>query len=144
MNRVGSRRINMKSNTPDATASQVDSDPLPLCLTCLEKNSTEAHFCTQCGAPMTSYACSGPFEYTRAQGHLCREAAERPRRLLVVVGVWLIFAPIAGVGWLMLALGRGAEVVGLVEGLAMAAIATGILWRSTRSYLLRDRLVPRK
>ena len=62
-----------------------------LCLGCLFPNEAGANFCAKCGAPLTSYASTGPFESLFAEGHVYRQAVNQPRRLIVVLGVWVIF-----------------------------------------------------
>src|SRR3954464_15103851 len=62
-----------------------------LCANCMFPNYPEAHFCAKCGAPLSSYASTGPFESLFAEGHIYRQATEQPRKLVVVFGIWLIF-----------------------------------------------------
>jgi hypothetical protein len=58
-------------------------------------NAPTAHFCAKCGAPLSSYASTGPFEHLFAEGSVYRQAAERPRSFVVVLGIWLIFGSVA-------------------------------------------------
>src|SRR5690606_24922835 len=68
-----------------------EEDERQLCLACLAPNDLSAHFCTKCGGPMTSYAAAGPIESILAEGYAYRWAVERPRKLTVVLGVWVLF-----------------------------------------------------
>src|SRR6516162_1962936 len=87
--------------TPEAVEKQ-------LCVSCMAQNEPSAHFCAKCGAPLTSYASTGPFESIFAEGSAYRAAAERPQKLVVVLGIWLIFGPMALAGLLMVAMMRSA------------------------------------
>lgn len=103
---------------------QEDTNPEPgtteaiereLCPQCLRGNRFGTHFCNECGAPLSAYAATGPFERLFAEGNAYRRAVEQPPRLVVVLGVWLIFG-----------IGAVAE-LGLVFGnpnLASTALAT--------------------
>src|SRR3954464_10914584 len=51
-----------------------------LCANCMFPNYPEAHFCAKCGAPLSSYASTGPFESLFAEGHVYRQATEQPRK----------------------------------------------------------------
>jgi hypothetical protein len=77
-------------------------------------------FCAECGAPMTSYAAIGPFEHIFAEGHVYRQAAERPRSFIAVLGIWIIFGVMALAGAAMLFIGRepviGAVILPLSRG----------------------------
>jgi ribosomal protein L40E len=82
-----------------------------LCISCVAPNDPAAHFCVKCGAPLTSYAATAPFEHLFAEGHVYRQAAERPQRLIVVLGIWLIFGGLAltGIGLLVMSRELGAN-----------------------------------
>jgi hypothetical protein len=80
--------------SPDSNVnpdSSNGSSEKQLCTACLFPNEPFAHFCTKCGAPISSYVAIAPFESAFAQGYVFRQAAERPRSLVVLVGIWLIF-----------------------------------------------------
>src|SRR3954467_428106 len=81
---------------PEKTSETLgESTEKKLCVGCIFPNETDVHFCANCGAPMTSYAAIGPFEHLFAEGHVYRQAAENPRRVVVVLGVWIIFGMMA-------------------------------------------------
>jgi len=73
--------------------NMIQEQEKPLCISCLHPNAEEAHFCEKCGAPLDSYASTAPFEQIFAQGHAFRAATEGRPRLIVVIGIWLIFLP---------------------------------------------------
>jgi ribosomal protein L40E len=109
-----------------------------LCISCVAPNDPKAHFCGKCGAPLTSYAATAPFEHLFAEGHVYRQAAERPQRLIVVLGIWLIFGGLAltGIGLLVMSRELGGKY--LIGGMFMSAISGAIIWKTTRNYLNRN------
>ncbi|GAG05518.1 unnamed protein product, partial [marine sediment metagenome] len=64
----------------------------PLCPDCLAVNEPLAHFCRECGTPMTSHAEIDPLGQIYAIGDTCWKATRRPSSPIVLVGMWLIFA----------------------------------------------------
>ncbi len=119
-----------------------EADERQLCLTCLEPNDLSAHFCAKCGGPMTSYAATGPIERILAEGYAYRRAVERPRRPMVVLGIWLLFG--LNVPFALFGIAKAWKEG--TEGLPMAVLclfifATSlvILWRTTRNYLIGKR-----
>jgi hypothetical protein len=64
-----------------------------LCISCLAPNFSDAHFCEKCGAPLDSYAATAPFEQIFAQGHAFRSATTGKPKLVVMIGMWLLFLP---------------------------------------------------
>ena len=129
----------MKTQPEPDTETTADTEESPLCLGCLAPNHSTANFCAKCGAPMTSYAASGPFECLFAEGHVYRQAAEKPKNLFVVVGVWLIFGFIALSGLAIAILGSGSSVSSVVFGAFLFLISLAMIWRTTRSYLAQPR-----
>ena len=113
-----------------------ESKEKQLCLSCLSPNEPTAHFCAKCGAPLSSYAATGPFESLLAEGHVYRSAAERPRNGIVVIGMWLIFGTVGLVGGITLA--RDAEVGSSLTGAVMLLVAVALLWRTTWNYFMRS------
>ena len=66
---------------------------LIVCHKCLHENEEGRDFCEKCGAPIGVYTTLSPFKRIYAAGHTYREASSNPTRPIVVIGVWLIFAP---------------------------------------------------
>ena len=129
----------MKTEPENNSETTADTEEIPLCLGCLAPNNTTANFCVKCGAPMTSYAATGPFEHLFAGGHAYRQAAEKPKNLFVVLGVWLLFG-FVGLGGLFIAIvGSGSGVSSVLLGAFLFLISLAMIWRSTRSYLARSR-----
>ena len=130
----------MKTEPHPTSENTADAEGSPLCLGCLTPNHSSANFCVKCGAPMTSYAASGPFECLFAEGHVYRQAAEKPKNLVVVLGVWLIFG-VMGLGGLFIAIvGSSSGVSSVLLGAFLFLISLAMIWRSTRSYLVRVHL----
>jgi hypothetical protein len=126
------------SHQPEDNAPEAEEEK-QLCLSCMFPNEPAAHFCAKCGAPMTSYAATGPFEHLFAEGHVYRQAAERPRRLIVVLGIWLIFGPMALACVALIFPGREAGLQYVIVGALLLPVSIIIIWRTTRGYLARPR-----
>lgn len=114
-----------------------EADEKQLCIGCTFPNEPSAHFCAKCGAPLTSYAATGPFEGRLAEGYVYRQAAERPRSLIVVLGVWLIFGTFAfsGIGICFIGQNLG-SLLQIVCGL-IGLISVAVVWKTTRNYFSR-------
>ena len=113
-----------------------ESEGKPLCLNCLTPNEASDHFCSKCGAPMTSYAATAPFESLFAEGHVYRQATEKPRNLVVVLGIWMIFGTMAAGGALLVFSSTNAWY--LLAGLFLLAISLTIIWKTTVNYIARS------
>lgn len=121
-----------RAPTPSADAMEH-----ALCLQCLAPNVPTAHFCGDCGAPLSPYAATAPFESLLSEGHAWRQATSNPRRLVVVLGMWLLFGPmLAGSAWL-LAMGREAGVQGWAAAAFFLPVSVVVLWKTTRNYVTR-------
>ena len=133
----------------------------PVCPHCLAPVGRFDHFCPKCLGPITAHAAIDPLGQVYSAGHVYRSAMSRRRpRLIVVLGMWLIFAPqVPYLAWgfflivsELLALRRahpdglggwlfrpGNDVIGsllklfLVGGLAV--LYSAILWKATSRYL---------
>jgi hypothetical protein len=124
---------------PSEPEQFADSNEKQLCVSCLFPNEIDVHFCSKCGAPMTSYAATGPFEHVFAEGHVYRQAAERPRSLFVVLGVWFIFGMMAVASAVMLFFGAEAGFQYLIGGVFFLLISLAIIWKTTRNYFTKPR-----
>lgn len=110
-----------------------------LCISCMTPNDSSAHFCVKCGAPLTSYASTGPFESLFAEGSVYRSAAERPQKLVVVLGVWLIFGIMALASIFLILIGRDNGFAYLVFGAFLLPISVMMIWKTTQNYLARGK-----
>ena len=81
-------------------AHQDSSEPREeqLCTSCAAPNEPTADFCVKCGAPLSSFSMIAPFERLFAEGFIYRQAADRPRSLITVLGIWFIFGMMASGG----------------------------------------------
>ena len=128
------------SSEPDQNPQPaVDADEQQLCVSCMAPNHPSAHFCHKCGAPLSSYASTGPFESVFAEGAVYRQAAERPRSLVVVLGVWLIFGMMALIGLFFVVMGRDSGIGYAAIGACLLACSIAMLWKCTRNYLARHK-----
>jgi hypothetical protein len=121
-------------NEPENALPTSGSNDRELCVTCVFPNEPGRNFCARCGAPITSYAATGPFESIFAEGHLYRQAAENPRRFIVVLGIWMIFGMTAVWGTTLLFESNWPNIL---IGFFLLAISIAIISRSTRNYLTR-------
>ncbi len=76
-----------------ATETSLQAEPPALCPNCCKGNAVAGHFCTRCGAPLSSMATMDPLWSVWAEGYMVRKAVHRPRSWMTLVGMWLIFAP---------------------------------------------------
>ena len=113
-----------------------------LCTSCLHPNEPDAKYCQSCGAPLGPTAAWGPWEQTQAEGFAIRQATttERPR-LILVLGVWLLFFPMWIVAALLLFIMTVKDTSWDVEDkywmviwLGALALSTALLYRSTANY----------
>ncbi len=109
-----------------------------LCTQCLTGNQPGSDFCCKCGAPLSAYAAIGPFERLFAEGHVYRRASEQPQRLIVVVGMWIIFGGMALGGAAVAAMGfESGDAVSILPGLALLTFSAVIITKTTRNYRRR-------
>lgn len=126
---------------------------LVICLGCAQPNPEGVHFCSGCGAPLTSYATTAPFEGTLARGYAYRQAVTGRPRLIVLAGVWLTMFPAALVGFflvlgslLMLAAAISHREAAMIIGGLFASggsfvvfwISAGIVIRVTWNFFARE------
>ena len=129
----------MSSESEHPSETPADPEEKQLCINCMLPNGLSAHFCAKCGAPLTSYAATGPFEHLFAEGHVYRQATERPQRFIVVLGIWLIFGMLTLAGLALVALGREADLFQVVIGALFVAISLVMIVKTTRNYFRKGR-----
>ena len=80
-------------------STESDSHPQPedsvVCPKCLLANSPTAAFCADCGAPIGMVASVDPLQHIQAEGFAYRSAVDGSPNLIVLIGMWLLFAPVA-------------------------------------------------
>lgn len=116
-----------------------------LCTSCAAPNEPAANFCVKCGAPLSSFSMIAPFERLFAEGFIYRQAANHPRSLITVLGVWFIFGTLTLGGLLIIAMcfqstagGLVASIITVVLVAAMLAFSFVMIWKTTRNYLTRN------
>ncbi|MEK7952043.1 hypothetical protein [Luteolibacter soli] len=132
--------MNGETKPPDDPEAESGKD---LCSRCLFPNELEAPFCEKCGAPLTPYASTAPFESVRAEGELYLRAVEQPGSLVVVLGMWIIFAPCLVVGAIISSMplredGFSISFIGVFAflfGSFVLTVSSVVLFKTTRSYL---------
>jgi hypothetical protein len=141
-------------NDPDAVEKPLGN---PICLHCAAELIGYVQFCPKCGCPVTPEAVSMPYESVLARGFAAREGSSRPRKLIVVIGMWLMFGPmfamLASVFVTMLVVSQGVawqaerrgEIPGILLGLAvsagLAAIPGALLYKTTKNHVKQRREV---
>jgi hypothetical protein len=113
-----------------------DPEPArPLCISCATPNDPIANFCQHCGAPMTSYASTGPFESLFSEGRAYREAADHPRSPVVLVGVWLLFGVMFLGGLLLTTPAVKGDVLMAIPGALLMGLSLMMLVKTTRNFI---------
>jgi len=127
--------------SPNVAQPSRESEEKQLCLSCLAPNESTAHFCGKCGAPLSSYAATGPFESLLAEGSVYRQAAEHLRRLVVVLGVWLIFGMMALGGFGLVVRDQTSNLFSLILGSGLVIISVAMIAKTTRNYLAKKKIL---
>jgi len=130
--------------SPELHQGLPEKNEKQLCVSCMAPNDPAAHFCIECGAPLSSFASTGPFEHLFAEGAVYRQASERPQKLVVVFGIWLIFGTMAVAGIIFLGFAlQGAvlpRILMTLLGLGLITVSCTMIWKTTRNYLARKRM----
>ena len=124
----------MPSKPETPSQAPAETDEKQLCVSCMSSNEPEAHFCAKCAAPRSSYAATGPCETPLAEGHIYRQAAQRPRNFIVVLGIWINFGAIALLGVVMLAFARDNGFGFVLIGVLLLAVSLVMIVKTTRNY----------
>ncbi|MES2996220.1 MAG: hypothetical protein V4733_05350 [Verrucomicrobiota bacterium] len=110
--------------------------PDELCVKCLAPNMPGVLFCVDCGAPLGMMSTIDPIHRTLAEGFAIRNAVEGPPKLIILVGIWLIMAPLLVSGLGMFVIGNPWSTVLAVP---VSAVAVVILFRATKNYWVKRR-----
>ena len=126
---------------PEQTSQpSLEWDEKQLCIGCLFPNEQDVHFCAKCGAPMSSYAATGPFESLFAEGHVYRQAAEKPRSFVVVLGIWIIFGMMTLVGVTTMFVGPGDGLQYAVVPAFLLPLSLIMICKTTWNYFATPRI----
>jgi hypothetical protein len=129
----------------------------PVCLNCMQPTTVGTHFCVHCGAPLTAYATTGPYEQILAGGFAYRQASSSANKPIVLFGMWLLFGP-ALVILLVLDLVAVANIRDIVASVkdfssavrmiaagvmfgGMTYISAALLYKTTKNYLAHKNVV---
>ncbi len=113
-----------------------------LCPACLAELTAGCGFCPQCAAPVTPTVAISPFERIFSEGYIYRQAVAAPRKLIVVIGIWLVFLPVFLSGVMMLVRHAFFREMPMLHvfGAVFATLIGGLgLFQVTRNYLRRPR-----
>jgi hypothetical protein len=131
--------------------TETNEEPeLVACPNCSQTNDPLAHFCLKCGAPLSSFANVGPWERTLSEGFAYRQAVSGPPKRIILAGMWFLFGPALIISCFCLFTGirlyNGFDGKGIVESVAMlvmAVVCAVLLFRTTRNYICKKRMVER-
>jgi len=135
-------------NTAEPEELDVEDDRLDgadICPACLAELTDGCSFCPACAAPVSPTAAMAPFERVLAEGYIYRQAISAPRRLIVIVGVWVIFLVFFITGVVMIAsewFAGESSLLYRLEGSFLLLIGVLGLYHATRNYLARPQLAP--
>ena len=138
-----------KVNEQECEASGLEAEEL--CLCCLTPVPPAANFCRKCLAPTGFIAGTMPFEQVLAEGFVYHRAVQRPRSLMSVIGIWIIFAGHVVTGWLFLSaywetrgfandLGDHLVQFQFLAGGCLILVGVAGIWQTTLNYLRRERV----
>ncbi len=126
-----------ENNNPISNADQ-ENEEQELCTQCMTDNRPGSDFCRECGSPISSYAATGPFESLFAEGHVFRRATENPQRLIVVLGMWMLFGGMAMAGSMIAAISwETSNRLFFFYGLGLLAISLALIVKTTLNYRKR-------
>ena len=118
------------------------SDLSTACLSCLAPNERSAEVCKSCGEPLDATSNLDPMKAIRLEGALFQKAVSSRPKLIVVVGVWIIFVP-----WLVASGAVAissilypdgfASIVFFCVGMALSFVAVKIMFTVTHNYVAR-------
>jgi hypothetical protein len=110
-----------------------------ICQKCLRGNPATTAFCLDCGAPIGMVAAVDPLQHIYAEGFAYRSAVEGPPNLIILAGIWLIFASILFLSALVVFGNSARGLSPRLLFLFFAACSAIILFRSTLNYIVKSR-----
>lgn len=124
----------MNTDSHSQPVSNHREEEQEICPKCMAGNLPGAPYCLQCGARLSSNTTADPIESTM----LYSTVAERPQRLVVVIGVWAVFgifaitgATMVGISWNM------GDRWHVLLGLGLLVFSVIMITKTTRNYLNR-------
>lgn len=110
-----------------------------ICPKCLLSNSATAAFCADCGAPIGMVATVDPIQHIYAEGFAYRSAVDGPPKLIILLGMWLIFGSFACIGPCMILTRLPDQLPNLIFYNLLSLCSVIILCRTTRNYIIKSR-----
>jgi hypothetical protein len=119
-----------------------------VCQKCLLVNMPTAAFCADCGAPIGMISTVDPIQHILAEGFAYRSSVEGPPKLIIVIGMWLLFGPVVLVAPFLIFecleadFSSSLSFILLAIGLVLSLLTVGsamILYRITKNYIVRFR-----
>lgn len=117
-----------------------DSAETVICVSCLTENKQTDAFCRKCGSPIGATTNLNPLGVIQTEGFLLRKALEGRPKLIVLVGVWILFLPVLVISvgsaiYFVLNPRRYSDIIFFGVFLLLAYAAFIILYRVTKNYL---------
>ena len=125
--------MSTESEPPDPSEEGV------LCPKCLLANPPSAAFCSDCGAPIGMVTTVDPMQQIYSEGFAYRSAVDGPPRLIVVIGMWMIFGPMALLPLVPLFTRIASVDSEEIVYLFLALFSIVILYRTTKNYVVKSR-----
>jgi len=114
----------------------IETERPSVCLACFFPLPDPApDFCPECSAPISKASTFDHVEIVRAQGEMLRRGARNPSRI-VVVGMWMLFAPTI-VAFALL--GFSTRPASLLTSAPFLLLYGAILWKVTVRFLATRR-----
>ena len=125
----------------ESESRESQAEETVVCPKCLLANSPAAAFCADCGAPIGMVATVDPLQHIYAEGFAYRSAVDGPPKLIVLVGMWLIFAPVVLATPVLVLSDLLHAFSPRLFFLFLGACSVVVLFRSTRNYVVKSREV---
>lgn len=109
-----------------------------VCQSCLHENDSKAAFCEKCNAPIGQYVTTDPVQSAISEGRALSDGIRRPMSPIVVVGIWILFAPFVIAYFVMagITIIEGDIFNPFAIGIGLLGVAFGFLVvKTTRNYL---------
>ena len=123
----------------DSESRESQAGGAVVCPKCLLANSPTAAFCADCGAPIGMVAAVDPLQHIYAEGFAYRSAVDGPPNLIVLVGMWFVFAPVVFAAPLLVFGDFIHAFSPRLLFLFLGACSAVVLFRSTKNYIVKSR-----
>lgn len=111
-----------------------------VCVNCFLENPRLNAFCAGCNAPIGMISTIDPIQQNVAVGWAFRSAVSGPPKVIILLGMWFLFAPVAAGASLLSITGiRYGIIAALVPGL-VALYSLVVLYRTTHNYTIKSRI----